>query len=180
MQGINLLVNCAGVIAPGACSARTAPWPAISSRASVHINLIGTVPVRQGAAADHADEYAECGWRTRRDRPHLSVAAFEGQDRPGCLLPATKAAVAGMTLPIARELAMFGIRVCSLARESSARPMLAACPQEVQESLGRQVPFPARLGGRRLAAPGADHLRSARISMAKPSGSMAPFACSPK
>jgi NAD(P)-dependent dehydrogenase (short-subunit alcohol dehydrogenase family) len=73
------------------------------------------------------------------------VAAYEGQIGQSAYA-ATKAAVAGMTLPIARELAMFGIRVCSLAPGIFSTPMLAGMPQEVQDSLGKQVPFPPRLG----------------------------------
>ena len=72
-------------------------------------------------------------------------AAFEGQIGQAAYA-ATKAGVAGMTLPIARELAQFGIRVCSLAPGIFSTPMLAAMPQELQDSLGRQVPFPPRLG----------------------------------
>jgi NAD(P)-dependent dehydrogenase (short-subunit alcohol dehydrogenase family) len=74
-----------------------------------------------------------------------SVAAFEGQIGQAAY-SATKGAVAAMTLPIARELAMFGIRVMSIAPGIFGTPMLAAMPQDVQESLGKQVPFPPRLG----------------------------------
>ena len=74
-----------------------------------------------------------------------SVAAFEGQIGQAAY-SATKAAVSGMTLPIAREFAQFGIRVVSLAPGIFGTPMLGAMPQDVQDSLGKQVPFPPRLG----------------------------------
>jgi NAD(P)-dependent dehydrogenase (short-subunit alcohol dehydrogenase family) len=74
-----------------------------------------------------------------------SVAAFEGQIGQ-VAYSATKAAIAGMTLPIARELAKFGIRCMTIAPGIFMTPMLAGMPPEVQESLGKQIPFPARLG----------------------------------
>jgi NAD(P)-dependent dehydrogenase (short-subunit alcohol dehydrogenase family) len=74
-----------------------------------------------------------------------SVAAFEGQIGQAAYA-ATKGGGMAMTLPIARELAMFGIRVCSIAPGIFGTPMLAAMPQDVQDSLGKQVPFPPRLG----------------------------------
>jgi NAD(P)-dependent dehydrogenase (short-subunit alcohol dehydrogenase family) len=74
-----------------------------------------------------------------------SVAAFEGQIGQAAY-SATKAAVVGMTLPIARELARFGIRCVSIAPGIFHTPMMDGLPAEVQESLAAQVPFPARLG----------------------------------
>ena len=74
-----------------------------------------------------------------------SVAAFEGQIGQ-VAYAATKAGIAGMTLPIARELARFGIRCVAIAPGIFMTPMLAGLPQEVQDSLGKQVPFPPRLG----------------------------------
>ena len=74
-----------------------------------------------------------------------SVAAFEGQIGQAAY-SATKAAVAGMTLPIAREFAAFGIRCMSIAPGIFRTPMVAAMSQEQQDSLAKQIPFPARLG----------------------------------
>ena len=74
-----------------------------------------------------------------------SVAAFEGQIGQ-VAYSATKAGIVGMTLPIARELAAFGIRCVSIAPGIFKTPMLASLSQEVQDSLGKQVPFPPRLG----------------------------------
>src|SRR6185503_3497719 len=74
-----------------------------------------------------------------------SVAAFEGQIGQAAY-SASKAGVAGMTLPLARELARFGIRVMTIAPGIFETPMLAAMPADVRASLGAQVPFPSRLG----------------------------------
>jgi NAD(P)-dependent dehydrogenase (short-subunit alcohol dehydrogenase family) len=74
-----------------------------------------------------------------------SVAAFEGQIGQAAY-SATKAGIAGMTLPLAREFAAFGIRVMAIAPGIFHTPMVGSMPPEVQESLGRQVPFPSRLG----------------------------------
>ena len=74
-----------------------------------------------------------------------SVAAFEGQIGQAAY-SATKAGIAGMTLPLAREFAAFGIRVMAIAPGIFHTPMVGGMPPEVQESLGRQVPFPSRLG----------------------------------
>jgi NAD(P)-dependent dehydrogenase (short-subunit alcohol dehydrogenase family) len=74
-----------------------------------------------------------------------SVAAFDGQIGQAAYA-ASKAGVVGMTLPIARELARFGIRVCTIAPGLFYTPMMESLPQEVQDSLGKSVPFPPRLG----------------------------------
>jgi NAD(P)-dependent dehydrogenase (short-subunit alcohol dehydrogenase family) len=74
-----------------------------------------------------------------------SVAAFEGQiGQPA--YAASKAGVVGMTIPIARELARYGIRVMTIAPGLFLTPLMESFPQEVQDSLGKQVPFPSRLG----------------------------------
>jgi len=145
MGSINLLVNCAGVIGAGRVLGKSGPMAGDFFTRVVHINLIGTFLCDKAAAAimQHNAPTAE---GERGVIVHTSsVAAFEGQIGQAAYA-ATKAGVMGMTLPIARELAMFGIRVCSIAPGIFGTPMLAAMPQEVQDSLGRQVPFPPRLG----------------------------------
>ena len=145
MGGINLLVNCAGVIGAGRVLGKNGPMAGDFFTRVVHINLIGTFLCDKTAAAlmqvNTPGPDGERGVIVHTS----SVAAFEGQIGQAAYA-ATKAAVAGMTLPIARELAMFGIRVCSIAPGIFGTPMLAAMPQDVQESLGKQVPFPPRLG----------------------------------
>jgi NAD(P)-dependent dehydrogenase (short-subunit alcohol dehydrogenase family) len=145
MGGINLLVNCAGVIGAGRVLGKNGPMAGDFFTRVVHINLIGTFLCDKAAAAIMQNNAPTADGERGVIVHTSSVAAFEGQIGQAAY-SATKAAVAGMTLPIARELAMFGIRVCSLAPGIFSTPMLGAMPAEVQESLGRQVPFPQRLG----------------------------------
>ena len=145
MDGINLLVNCAGVIGAGRVLGKNGPMAGDFFTRVVHINLIGTF-LCDKAAASHMQTNTPNADGERGVIVHTSsVAAFEGQIGQAAY-SATKAAVSGMTLPIAREFAQFGIRVVSLAPGIFGTPMLAGMPQDVQESLGKQVPFPARLG----------------------------------
>jgi NAD(P)-dependent dehydrogenase (short-subunit alcohol dehydrogenase family) len=145
MGGINLLVNCAGVIGAGRVLGRNGPMAGDFFTKVVHINLIGTFLCDKAAAAimqrNAPGEDGERGVIVHTS----SVAAFEGQIGQAAYA-ATKAAVAGMTLPIAREFAALGIRVCSIAPGIFQTPMVSGMPPEVQASLGAQVPFPSRLG----------------------------------
>jgi NAD(P)-dependent dehydrogenase (short-subunit alcohol dehydrogenase family) len=145
MGGINLLVNCAGVVGAGRVLGRNGPMAGDFFTKVIHINLIGTFLCDKAAAG-----------LMQRNEPNAdgergviihtsSVAAFEGQIGQAAY-SATKAGVMGMTLPLAREFAAFGIRVNSIAPGIFRTPMVAGMPQDVQDSLGRQVPFPSRLG----------------------------------
>lgn len=145
MDGINLLVNCAGVIGAGRVLGKSGPMAGDFFTRVVHINLIGTFLCDKAAAAIMQHNAPSADGERGVIIHTSSVAAFEGQIGQAAYA-ATKAAVSGMTLPIARELAMFGIRVCSLAPGIFSTPMLAGMPQDIQDSLGKQVPFPPRLG----------------------------------
>jgi NAD(P)-dependent dehydrogenase (short-subunit alcohol dehydrogenase family) len=145
MGGINLLVNCAGVIGAGRVLGKSGPMAGDFFTRVVHINLIGTFLCDKAAAAVMQSNTPNADGERGVIVHTSSVAAFEGQIGQAAYA-ATKAAVAGMTLPIARELAMFGIRVCSIAPGIFSTPMLGNMPPEVQESLNKQVPFPQRLG----------------------------------
>jgi NAD(P)-dependent dehydrogenase (short-subunit alcohol dehydrogenase family) len=145
LGGINLLVNCAGVIGAGRVLGKNGPMAGDFFTRVVHINLIGTFLCDKAAAALMQANTPNADGERGVIIHTSSVAAFEGQIGQAAY-SATKAAVSGMTLPIAREFAMFGIRVCSLAPGIFATPMLGAMPQDVQDSLGKQVPFPPRLG----------------------------------
>ena len=145
MGSINLLVNCAGVIGAGRVLGKNGPMAGDFFSKVVQINLIGTFQCDKAAAAIMQHNTPTADGERGVIIHTSSVAAYEGQIGQAAYA-ATKAGVAGMTLPIARELAMFGIRVCSIAPGIFGTPMLAAMPQDVQESLGRQVPFPPRLG----------------------------------
>ena len=145
MGGINLLVNCAGVVGAGRVLGKNGPMAGDFFTRVVHINLIGTFLCDKAAAAVMQQNAPNAEGERGVIVHTSSVAAFEGQIGQAAYA-ATKAGVAGMTLPIAREFAMFGIRVVSLAPGIFATPMLAGMPENVQESLGKQVPFPPRLG----------------------------------
>ncbi len=145
MGSINLLVNCAGVIGAGRVLGKNGPMAGDFFTRVVLINLVGTFLCDKAAAAIMQSNTPSRDGERGVIIHTSSVAAFEGQIGQAAY-SATKAAVSGMTLPIAREFAQFGIRVCSLAPGIFATPMLAGMPPEVQESLGKQVPFPARLG----------------------------------
>src|SRR4249920_3474963 len=145
MGAINLLVNCAGVVGAGRVLGKSGPMAGDFFLKVVHINLVGTFLCDKAAAAVMQHNAPTADGERGVIIHTSSVAAFEGQIGQAAYA-ATKAAVAGMTLPIARELAMFGIRVCSIAPGIFGTPMLSAMPQEVQDSLGKQVPFPPRLG----------------------------------
>jgi NAD(P)-dependent dehydrogenase (short-subunit alcohol dehydrogenase family) len=145
LGGINLLVNCAGVIGAGRVLGKNGPMAGDFFTRVVMINLVGTFLCDKAAAAIMQANTPNADGERGVIIHTSSVAAFEGQIGQAAY-SATKAAVSGMTLPIAREFALFGIRVCSLAPGTFATPMLGAMPQDVQDSLGKQVPFPSRLG----------------------------------
>ncbi|NRP20966.1 putative oxidoreductase [Ensifer adhaerens] len=139
------LVNCAG-IAPGEkVLGREGPHRLESFARAVGINLIGTFNmVRLAAAAMEKEAPGEDGERGVIINT-ASVAAFDGQVGQAAY-SASKGGVVAMTLPIARELARHGIRVVAIAPGIFETPMMAGMPQEVQDSLGKSVPFPQRLG----------------------------------
>jgi NAD(P)-dependent dehydrogenase (short-subunit alcohol dehydrogenase family) len=145
LGGFNLLVNCAGVVGAGRVLGKNGPMAGEFFTKVIHINLIGTFLCDKAAAAlmqqNPPGPDGERGLLIHTS----SVAAFEGQIGQAAY-SATKAAVAGMTLPIARELARFGIRCVAIAPGIFHTPMMDGMPQEVQDSLAAQVPFPARLG----------------------------------
>ncbi len=140
-----ILVNCAGVAPAARIVGRNGPAPLAEFARVVGINLIGTYNMMRLVAAGAAGlEPLEDGERGVIIST-ASVAAFEGQIGQAAYA-ASKAGVVGLTLPAAREFAGVGIRVCAIAPGIFETPMLSAMPQEVQDALGRSVPFPPRLG----------------------------------
>jgi NAD(P)-dependent dehydrogenase (short-subunit alcohol dehydrogenase family) len=138
-------INCAG-IAPGErVVGRDGPHSLASFERAVKINLIGTFNVIRLAAARMSTQPAMENGERGVIVNTSSVASFEGQIGQAAYA-ASKAGVNGMTLPIARELAKFGIRVMTIAPGIFDTPMLQAMSEEVRASLGQQVPFPPRLG----------------------------------
>src|ERR1700742_3790387 len=145
MGGINLLVNCAGVVGAGRVLGKNGPMAGDFFAKVIHINLIGAFLCDKAAAAIMQENSPTDDGERGLLIHTASVAAFEGQIGQAAY-SATKAGLAGMTLPIARELARIGIRCVSIAPGIFHTPMMDGMPQEVQDSLGAQVPFPARLG----------------------------------
>ena len=145
MGGINLLVNCAGVIGAARVLGRNGPMPGEFFTKVIHINLIGTFLCDKAAAALMQRNTPNADGERGLLIHTSSVAAFEGQIGQAAY-SSTKAGVMGMTLPIAREFAAFGIRCMAIAPGIFLTPMIEAMSKEHQESLAKQIPFPARLG----------------------------------
>jgi len=145
MGGINVAVNCAGVGWPKRMVGKDGPMPGDFFRKVIEINLVGTLLVCKAAAAAMQKNAPNADGERGAIIMTASVAAFDGQIGQ-VAYAASKGGVVGMTLPMARELAAFGIRVVTVAPGLFLTPMMAALPAEAQESLGKQVPFPPRLG----------------------------------
>ena len=140
-----IVVNCAGVGPAARVIGRDGPMDLQKFAQVITINLVGTFnTLRLAAAAMQELDALETGERGIIINT-ASVAAFEGQIGQAAY-SASKGGVHAMTIPVARELARFGIRVLTIAPGIMSTPMLFALPDEVQESLGKTVPFPARLG----------------------------------
>ncbi|MDX3973914.1 3-hydroxyacyl-CoA dehydrogenase [Shinella sp.] len=139
------LVNCAG-IAPGEkILGKNGPHGLDSFARAVTINLVGTFNMVRLAAAVMAEEEPD-GFGERGVIVNTaSIAAFDGQIGQAAYA-ASKGGVAAMTLPVARELARFGIRVVTIAPGIFETPMMAGMSQDVQDTLAASVPFPPRLG----------------------------------
>ena len=139
------LVNCAGVAPAVKTVGKDGPHPLDAFARTISINLIGTFnTLRLAAAAMSKNEPNELGERGVIVNT-ASVAAFDGQIGQAAYA-ASKAGVAGMTLPIARDLSRNAIRVMTIAPGIFETPMLLGMPQDVQDALGAMVPFPSRLG----------------------------------
>lgn len=145
MKGLNVLVNCAGVVGSGKLLGKSGPMSGEFFEKVVRVNLLGTLLCDKTAAALMRENAPNAEGERGILIHTASVAAFEGQIGQ-VAYSATKAGIVGMTLPIARELAAFGIRCVTIAPGIFMTPMLAGLPKDVQASLGAQVPFPPRLG----------------------------------
>ncbi|WHY67966.1 3-hydroxyacyl-CoA dehydrogenase [Neobacillus sp. SuZ13] len=145
MGSINTVVNCAGIgIAEKVIGRNGAHNLSLFSKV-IHVNLIGSFNViRIAAAVMTGNEVNEQGERGVIINT-ASVAAFDGQIGQAAY-SASKGGIVGMTLPIARELARYGIRVMTIAPGLFHTPMFDTLPQEAKDSLGKMVPFPSRLG----------------------------------
>ena len=145
LGGLNAAINCAGILGAGRVLGREAPMPLSQFSTTVMVNLVGSFNVAKAAAAlmqhNDAGDDGERGAIVNT----ASVAAYEGQIGQAAY-SASKGGVVGMTLPMARELARFGIRVNTIAPGIFWTPMVDGMPDEVQQSLSASIPFPSRLG----------------------------------
>ncbi len=143
--GLHGIVNAAGIVIAERTLGKGGPHPLESFVRVIQVNLVGTFNViRLAAGAIAAGEPAEGDERGVIVNT-ASVAAFDGQIGQAAYA-ASKGGIVGMTLPIARELARFGVRVMTIAPGIFDTPLMAGLPEAARESLGRQVPFPPRLG----------------------------------
>lgn len=139
-----ILVNCAGILSPGRILGKDGPMSLDVFRRVIEVNLIGAFNLLRLAAADMATLAPLADGERGVVINTSSIAAYEGQI--GQIAYATsKAGMAGMTLPAARDLARHGIRVLSVAPGLVATPMLTRLPQDMQDALAQSIPFPQRL-----------------------------------
>ncbi len=143
---VNVVVNCAGIGTAGKTVDKEGkPFDLGLFRKTIEVNLIGTFNVIRLAGAKMQGNTPNAGGERGVVVNTASVAAFEGQIGQ-CAYSASKGGVVGMTLPIARDFSAVGIRVCTIAPGLFLTPMLMGLPEPARASLGKQVPFPSRLG----------------------------------
>ncbi|KQC09051.1 MAG: 3-hydroxy-2-methylbutyryl-CoA dehydrogenase [Smithella sp. SDB] len=142
---INVVINCAGIVNPGKLIGKKGPLSMDSFNKVLQINLVGTLNVIRLAVEqmmnNKPNEEGEKGVIINT----ASIAAFEGQIGQ-VAYSASKAGIVGMTLPIAREISEYGIRIVTIAPGIFDTPMMAGLPPAVKEDMAKTVPFPRRLG----------------------------------
>jgi NAD(P)-dependent dehydrogenase (short-subunit alcohol dehydrogenase family) len=143
--GINVLVNCAGIGTAAKTVGKQGPARLEDFSRVISINLIGHFNATRLAAAIMARNAPDRAGERGVIVNTASVAAFDGQIGQAAY-SASKGGIVGMTLPIARDLAELGIRVCTIAPGIFDTPLLATLPEPARQSLAKQVPFPPRLG----------------------------------
>ena len=145
LDGLNTAINCAGILGAGRVLGKEAPMPLKQFTGTVMVNLVGSFNVAKAAAnLIQQNEPGDDGERGVIINT-ASVAAYEGQIGQAAY-SASKGGVVAMTLPMARELARFGIRVMTIAPGIFWTPMVDGMSETVQQSLSASIPFPSRLG----------------------------------
>ena len=142
---LNVLINCAGIAIGEKTIGKNGPHALASFARVIGINLIGTFNMIRLAAETMAKGQPNAAGERGVIINTASVAAYDGQIGQAAY-SASKGGVVGMTLPIARDLSRDGIRVMTIAPGIFETPMLLGMPKEVQDALGKMVPFPSRLG----------------------------------
>ena len=145
LGGLNVVVNCAGLLGAGRVLGKEGPMPLATFATTVMVNLVGSFNVAKAAAAlmqhNAPGEDGERGVIINT----ASIAAYDGQIGQ-CGYASSKGGVVGMTLPMAREFARIGVRVMTIAPGVFHTPMVDGMPEQVYASLCAQVPYPSRLG----------------------------------
>jgi NAD(P)-dependent dehydrogenase (short-subunit alcohol dehydrogenase family) len=144
-NGLHGLVNCAGIAVGEKTVGKDGPHALASFARVINVNLIGTFNMIRLAADAMAKQQPNAAGERGVIVNTASVAAFDGQIGQAAY-SASKGGIVGMTLPIARDLSRSGIRVVTIAPGIFETPMMNGIPPEIQDSLGKQVPFPSRLG----------------------------------
>lgn len=139
------LINCAGIATANKTVGKNGPHPLDAFEKTIRINLIGTFNMIRLAAAAMVQNTPDDGGERGIIVNTASVAAFDGQIGQAAYA-ASKGGVVGMTLAVARDLSRDGVRCMTIAPGIFETPMLFGMPQEVQDALGKMVPFPPRLG----------------------------------
>lgn len=143
--GLDVVTNCAGISEPSKAFSKKGPMPLPFFNRTIQVNLVGTFNVIRLSIEQMVKNAAREDGEKGVIINTASAAAFDGQiGQPA--YSASKAGIVGMTLPLARECADYGIRVVTIAPGLFATPMLAALPKEAQDALGKMTPFPKRLG----------------------------------
>jgi NAD(P)-dependent dehydrogenase (short-subunit alcohol dehydrogenase family) len=142
---VHVLVNCAGIAVAEKTIGKEGPHALASFTRCITVNLIGTFNMIRLVADAMAKAVPNAAGERGVIINTASVAAYDGQIGQAAY-SASKGGVVGMTLPVARDLSRNGIRVCTIAPGIFETPMLLGLPKDAQDSLGKQVPFPSRLG----------------------------------
>jgi NAD(P)-dependent dehydrogenase (short-subunit alcohol dehydrogenase family) len=145
LGGLNACINCAGILGAGRVLGREGAMKLSQFQATVMVNLVGSFNVAKACAEQMQGNEAGTDGERGVIVNTASVAAYEGQIGQAAY-SASKGGVVGMTLPMARELARFGIRVMTIAPGIFWTPMVDGMPDDVQKSLAASIPFPSRLG----------------------------------
>jgi NAD(P)-dependent dehydrogenase (short-subunit alcohol dehydrogenase family) len=145
LGGLNACINCAGILGAGRVLGREGSMKLSQFQATVMVNLVGSFNVAKACAEQMQGNDAGTDGERGVIVNTASVAAYEGQIGQAAY-SASKGGVVGMTLPMARELARFGIRVNTIAPGIFWTPMVDGMPDDVQASLAASIPFPPRLG----------------------------------
>jgi len=143
--GIHFVINCAGIGTAAKLLSKKGPMPLDLFNKTIQVNLVGTFNVIRLAAQKMVENTPNEDGERGVIINTASVAAFEGQIGQ-VAYSASKGGIVGMNLPLARELAAYGIRVLTIAPGIFETPMLASLPEKVRDALGKMVPFPQRLG----------------------------------